>query len=63
MSFYIQISEEEMSEEIVFGEDSYDAAIADGSLTDETRARCTSLAVADHWGACTVFIALEPGGF
>ena len=32
-----------MSEEIVFGEDSYDAAIADGSLTDETRARCTSL--------------------
>ena len=37
MSFYIQISEEEMSEEITFGDDAYDAAIADGSLTDETR--------------------------
>ncbi len=37
MSFYIQLSEEEMSEEIVFGDESYEAAVADGSLTDETR--------------------------
>ena len=37
MSFYIQISEEEMSEEIVFGDERYEAAVADGSLTDETR--------------------------
>ena len=43
MSFYIQISEEEMSEEIVFGDDSYEAAIADGSLTDETRKRASHL--------------------
>ena len=38
MSFYIQISDEEMSEEIVYGSEGYDAALADGSLTDETRA-------------------------
>ena len=42
MSFYIQISEEEMSDEITFGDDEYDAAIADGSLTDETRTWSTS---------------------
>ena len=39
MSFYLQISEEEMSEEIVFGEASYDEVVANGSLTDETRKR------------------------
>eukprot|EP01046_Picozoa_sp_COSAG06_P120122 COSAG06_NODE_67458_length_252_cov_0.490196_1_plen_54_part_01 len=43
MSFYIQISEEEMSEEITFGDDAYGATIADGPLTDEARARSTSV--------------------
>ena len=39
MSFYIQISEEEMSDEMVVGNEEYEAALADGTLTDETRAR------------------------
>ena len=46
MSFYIQISEEEMSEEIVVGDEAYEAALADGSLTDETRADLGQLALA-----------------
>ena len=56
--FYVQISEEEMSEEIVFGEDSYDAAIADGSLTDETRA--SALLCAPH-APSSVFEAVRGG--
>ena len=35
-----------MSEEIVVGDEAYEAALADGSLTDETRAHLGQLALA-----------------